>query len=44
MRTPILAVCVFLWVLAPSADATTFEALRDQLSERGLLITIAPGR
>lgn len=43
MRTPILAVCAFLWALAPAANATTFEAARNQLNERGLLITVAPG-
>jgi hypothetical protein len=41
---PILSVCVLLWTLAPAADPTTFEAVRDQLNERGFPITVAPGR
>ena len=44
MRKLILAVCVLLWALAPAADATTFEAAKNQLNERGLRITVAPGR
>ena len=44
MRMPILAVCVCLWALAPVADATTFEAAKNQLNERGLRIKVAPGR
>ena len=43
-RMPILAVCVCLWALAPVADATTFEAAKNQLNERGLRIKVAPGR